>query len=197
MAGYAAAVQGDRSRRSALEFWGEFSRRGIVEQASLSSRDPKTKSFMKTLFPAVLCLVLMQPVRALEPGRYLISCKYGGEGGGVYRGYLLTIGKDDKQSLEAATSDTRRDSTTRADSVTLTKDKEDDDSFILQAKFADVDKNVAQGEGKVASISTTCVLALSFSDSGWLGTGSELRVGGKTVNLRATIGRLPDSEPAK
>jgi hypothetical protein len=158
-------------------------------------RNLKTKSLMKTLFLAVLSLVLIQPVRALEPGRYLISCKY--EGGGVYRGYLLTIGKDGKQSLEAATSDTRRDSTTRADSVTLTKDKEDDDSFILQAKFTAEDRNVPQGEGKVTSISTTCVLALSFSDCGRVGSGSELRVGKHAVNLTATIGRLPDPEPAK
>ncbi len=152
---------------------------------------------MKTLFFAVLSLVLIQPVRALEPGRYLISCKYDGEGGGVYRGYLLTIGKDGKQSLEAATFDTRRDSTTRADSVTLTKGKEDDDSFILQAKFVDEDGNVPQPGGKVTSITTTCVLALSFRDCGRFGSGSELRVGGKVVNLAATIGRLPDPEPAK
>lgn len=166
---------------------------------------------MKTLFLAVLSLVLMQHVGAeppvvaateqkaaqgLEPGRYLISCM-ANYGPAVYRGYLLTIGKDGKQSLEAATSDNRTDYTTRADSVTLTKDNEDDDSFILQAKFADVDKNVAQGGGKVASISTTCVLALSFSNSGRRGSGSELRVGEEAVNLTATIGRLPDPEPAK
>jgi hypothetical protein len=167
---------------------------------------------MKTLFLAVLSLVLMQPVGAeppvvaateqkvaqgLEPGRYLISCKQNGGREAIYRGYLLTIGKDGKQSLEAATIDTSRVFATHADSVTLTKGKEGDDSFILQAKFTDEYKDEAQPGGKVTSITTTCVLALSFRDNGSLGSGSELRVGEEAVNLTATIGRLPDPEPAK
>lgn len=152
---------------------------------------------MKTLFLAALSLVLMQPVQALDPGRYLISCKQDGGSEAIYRGYLLTIGKDGKQSLEAATIDTSKVFATRADSVTLTNGKEGDDSFILQAKFTDEYKNEAQPDGKVTSITTTCVLALSFRNDGSRGSGSELRVGEETVNLTATIGRLPDPEPAK
>ena len=207
-------------------FWVNFLDEGSSNEPRCFLRDRKTKISMKTLFLAVLSLVLMQPVRAeppvvaateqkvaqgLEPGRYLISCMERlGSGTQVHHGYILTIVKDGKPTIQIPDARFYGGGEIRVQTVMITPG--DAGHFILNAHFT-ASKEVVVIDGSPQSrvpkpevdkpsknevITNSFVLALSFN--GESGGGSELKAsrfgdGQCYAHLSAHIARLPD--PAK
>jgi hypothetical protein len=143
---------------------------------------------MKTFLLAALSLVLMQPVRAMEPGRYLVSTMEKSEKDkSLHRSFILTIGKDGKVAVELANPSR---TTTKIESINVIED-ESKEAFILQVKF--IETEVTDNPPKTWKRSRLLALALDYSS----GEGSELETNGASFNLEARMDKLPDPEPAK
>lgn len=146
---------------------------------------------MKTLFLAVVSLALMQPVRAMEPGRYLVSTlekadKYQS----LHRSFILAIGKDGKAAVEFANPSR---TTTKIESINVTED-ESKGAFILQVKFIETEVQNSNLDPKTWTRSRLLALVLVDYRNG---SGSELGTNGDFSNLDAKMDKLPDPEPAK
>ncbi len=145
---------------------------------------------MKTLLLAVLSLVLLQPVRAMEPGRYLVSTlEKTDKHQSLHRSFILTIGKDGKAAVEFANPSR---TTTKIESINVTED-ESKGAFILQVKFIETEVQNSNLDPKTWKRSRLLALVLDYSQ----GSGSELETNGGSFNLEAKMDKLPDPEPVK